>query len=84
MRAAELQQALETDIYIRENNHQVYVALFKSVISLEDFRITIYIRENNHQVYVSLFKSVISIEDFRVTIYIIDLRIVDYREIVKV
>ena len=37
VRATELQQAL------KENNHQVYVALFKSDFSIKDFRITIYI-----------------------------------------
>ena len=37
VRATELQQAL------REINHQIYVASFKSVISVKDFRITIYI-----------------------------------------
>ena len=39
VRATELQQAL------RESNHQIYVALFKSVVSMKDFRITIYIKD---------------------------------------
>ena len=40
VRATELQQALEAEIYIYENNYQFYVASFKCVISMKYFRIT--------------------------------------------
>ena len=36
VRATKLQQALETDIYSYENIYQVYVALFKSVVSVKE------------------------------------------------
>ena len=39
VRATELLQAFEADIFL--NNYQVFVALFKCVISMKDFRITI-------------------------------------------